>query len=374
MENDYYRTLSERLTSCRSRLMERQKEIAPILQRESLSLAGFGNKGRPLALYLRDKLEKRVTVYDATPRGRAAAAAAGFDVYESAEEVDDSHAVILSATQHQSEQATQFPRNHVFHEEAGYFFNVPFVFNYSQDFSSWILDNWDDVLGFVAGLPVQPRDALASILAFRLSLDPEELDGARRPVSGMWFDIPSEFKHRAYRCFLDVGAFDGDTLQAGVEWKFGFTKAIAIEANSDFRDKILGRSKLFSEGLEVVPFAAWSKTCRLTATEDFSGMVTVTESESGPISARALDDVVSGDVDFLKIDIEGAEASALAGARDILARGTDLAIAAYHRPGDIMDLYNFVAENLGSFDSYNMYVAHYSGCLDDTILYFLADR
>jgi hypothetical protein len=215
---------------------------------------------------------------------------------------------------------------------------------------------------------------LAAILAFRLSLDPKELLGVRRPVTGMWFDIPSESKRRRYDCFLDVGAFDGDTLEAGIKWNLGFTKAIAIEANPELQAKVLERSHLYPGGLDVVPFAAWSKTTRLTATEDFSGMVTVSESENGPISAKALDEVVSSGVDFMKIDIEGAEASALAGAKSILAKGTDLALASYHRPEDILNLYNFVAENMDDFSNYTLHVAHYSQCLDDTILYFLADR
>lgn len=369
-----FHSLSEKLASSHQRLLERQRSLEPVLNRQRVTLAGYGNKGRPLARYLRDVVGKSITVFDVSPDSRAAAEKDGFSVYNSREMVNPEDAVVLSATQHQTEQAAQFPVNHVFHEEAGYFFNAPFLSNRVPDFPRWILDNWNDVVEFTVGLPSPAREAMESILHFRLSLDPAELAGARKPVADMWFDIPAEFRNRPYSCFLDVGAFDGDTIEDAAARNFGFTKSIAIEANPDFEDHIVARSHLYSDGIKVVPCAAWHKSCRLEATHYVNGMMSVKESETGSIKAEPLDDVVTDQVDFLKMDIEGAEAAALTGAKKILAEGTDLAIAVYHRPEDILSIYSIVAESLKGFDEHKFYVGHYSGCLDDTIYYFLRDR
>lgn len=371
MTSDSAQQMRADLEFCSRRLIERQAEIAPGLDRSTVTIAGFGNKGRPLAFYLRDVIGKKVTVYDASPAGRASAREAGFDVYGEVAEVDKSNSVILSACQHQLEQASQFPANGVFYEEAGFFFNLPYHFNFLQDFPKWIQDNLTDIVEFVSKLPRNAQDTLMSVLRFRLSLDPAQLTAFRRPVAGMWFDVPQESHRRTYTCFLDVGAYDGDTLDAAASSGLGFTKAIAVEANERFKEAIMARSALYSEGVEYVPSAAWSKACRLNVTEHFDGMVTVSESTTGQIPARALDEIVDGPISFLKMDIEGAEGQALNGSKEILSRGTDLAIAAYHRPEDLLAIYKLVAESLDSFDSCDFRVAHYSDCIDDTIYYFL---
>jgi hypothetical protein len=77
-------------------------------------------------------------------------------------------------------------------------------------------------------------------------------------------------------------------------------------------------------------------------------------------------------VDFLKMDIEGAESRALMGSRCILEQyHPDLAIAAYHRPQDFVQLFEQLG-TCGYHDKcYSWHVGHYSDCIDDSIFYVL---
>ena len=71
------------------------------------------------------------------------------------------------------------------------------------------------------------------------------------------------------------------------------------------------------------------------------------------------------------MDIEGAEVPALKGSLRTLETGPDLAIAAYHRPDDLVQLPAFL-EKAGSTEArFALHVAHYSDCFHDTILYYV---
>jgi FkbM family methyltransferase len=89
------------------------------------------------------------------------------------------------------------------------------------------------------------------------------------------------------------------------------------------------------------------------------------------VTTETIDDLVDGGelerVDLLKLDIEGAEAQALAGARRTLERFKPrLAIAAYHQFDDMWKL----AKQLDVLDlGYQFAMAHYTPHNEETVLY-----
>lgn len=74
-------------------------------------------------------------------------------------------------------------------------------------------------------------------------------------------------------------------------------------------------------------------------------------------------------LDFVKMDIEGAEMNALAGARRTIETfRPKLAICVYHKPEDLDVIPRYIA----SLDaSYRFYLRHYSGSLLESVLYCL---
>lgn len=72
-------------------------------------------------------------------------------------------------------------------------------------------------------------------------------------------------------------------------------------------------------------------------------------------------------VDYIKMDIEGSELDALSGAHEtIMAHQPKLAVCVYHRPSDLWDLPNRVAER---YPFYDLYLQHYSLHLEETVMY-----
>jgi len=89
------------------------------------------------------------------------------------------------------------------------------------------------------------------------------------------------------------------------------------------------------------------------------------------VATRALDSLVrTGEVeavDFIKLDIEGAELAALHGAEECLRRfRPKLAISLYHRPSDFFSIPLFLRSRLPDYD---FYLDHYSIHSEETVLY-----
>jgi len=89
------------------------------------------------------------------------------------------------------------------------------------------------------------------------------------------------------------------------------------------------------------------------------------------VPLRALDSLIIGGeiprIDFLKLDIEGAEMSALRGAIGSIRKfRPKLAISLYHKPSDIFEIPLYIAKE---FPFYSMYIDHYTIHNEETVLY-----
>ena len=137
-------------------------------------------------------------------------------------------------------------------------------------------------------------------------------------------------------CFIDCGAYNGDTLTDFADWTNGrFRSAWAFEADP-----------VNFEALEHTVAADGRLSGRVCARREAvgarcskarfagSGLPGAAISESGDIEVDCvrLDDALAGEVPtYIKMDIEGAELDALQGASGILERNCPLlAICVYH--------------------------------------------
>lgn len=136
--------------------------------------------------------------------------------------------------------------------------------------------------------------------------------------------------------FVDCGAYDGDTLVGLAEWTGGtFRQAIAFEADPrNFvrlerqiaaDQRLCGRTRAISAAV-----GGARRRLRFAAT----GMGNAGLSDDGNIEVDCvpLDEALEADLPtFIKMDIEGAEVDALAGATKVISRARPvLAICAYH--------------------------------------------
>jgi FkbM family methyltransferase len=203
--------------------------------------------------------------------------------------------------------------------------------------------------------------------------------------------IVQTFLVEQYRCpgALDIAARPGDVVIDGGACLGDTSLYFAQLAGEDGRVVAVefepGNLELLSQNLALNPALAERVSVHRTALWDAAGERLAFRS-FGPASALVADGeettttetidglVARGDVDrvdFIKLDIEGAELQALRGARETLTRFRPrLAIAAYHKPDDLVLLPAFV-DSLGA--GYRFRLGHTTMHTEETVLFARAD-
>ncbi len=112
----------------------------------------------------------------------------------------------------------------------------------------------------------------------------------------------------------------------------------------------------------------WSEDTTLYFEENGNAASRITKEKTGTsIKTAALDHCIAGPVTFIKMDIEGAELEALKGSREIIQRYRPrLAISAYHKKEDLVELPLYIKELV---PEYKLYIRHYSNAGVETVLY-----
>lgn len=362
----------EKLHHADARWKQRKIALDLMVSQLPLLLFGFGDKGQMLAHHIQKHTQKELVVFDTSPQKRALAQSHGFKVVDAlTADVLSQSAVILGACQAQQAQMQNVGKNYIYYLEAACLLGAPHLENLALDFQDYVLAHASELFDVAKGLSPESQENMLAVLAFRLSLDPSDLQSTRKPANAMWLDMTAQSRRRPYDNFLDVGAFGGDTLRMFQD-AFACHRGVAVEANATLFDDIRRVGERYPKGIEILPIAAWSKRTRLNFEEvpGFAGMFKVAEDEQGALQAAPIDDFVSERIDVLKMDIEGAEAKALEGCIGLLKTWKpDLAIAAYHRPEDFVALYAQLGRYGYQEGDFAWHFAHYSDCLDDSIFY-----
>jgi len=358
------------LHHAQSRWKHRKIELDNMISRLPLLLFGYGGKGQALAQHIKNNTEIELVIFDASIEKRALAKSQGFKIIdELTNDVLSKMAVILGACQAQLEQKETVGHNYIYYQEAACLLGAAHLENLASDFQDYVLKHARELFQVVKWLSTESQENILAVLKFRLSLDPSDLHITRKPNRDMWLDVLTKSRKRPYDTFLDVGAFDGDTLRMFQD-SFSCLRGIAVEANAELFEDIRLVEKKYALGVNILPMAAWSKRTRLNFEEVRFGMIKVIEDENGGLQASAIDDFVSERIDVLKMDIEGAECKALEGCIELLNRWKpDLAIAAYHRPEDFVALFAQLGRYGYQKEDFKWNFAHYSDCIDDSIFY-----
>ena len=164
------------------------------------------------------------------------------------------------------------------------------------------------------------REEYLAQIRFRATLDgpmPPFLD----PATTYFPDNIVELKRD--EVFVDCGAFDGDSIRAFLRRSGGwFGGAIGIEADPEnagrLKSFIAGLPKAYAKHVRVVEAAVGAEkgtvTFQVTGTAE-STFVGSTQGRQIQVPCRPLDEILANDQpSYIKMDIEGAEPLALAGA------------------------------------------------------------
>lgn len=196
--------------------------------------------------------------------------------------------------------------------------------------------------------------------------DLASLDGFTERQDEQYFEDFLEYRS-GQEVFVDVGAYDGATTEEFIRRCPDYRAALVFEPearNAELAEARLSkfeRVKVIRKGL-----ASASGTALISADGSSSS---IGPSGGEEIELVRLDDYVDEPVTFVKMDIEGFEREALAGAGEVIRRyRPKLAIAVYHHAEDLWAIPELV---LSLEDSYELRLRHYTEGVVETVMFFL---
>lgn len=217
------------------------------------------------------------------------------------------------------------------------------------------LDVWDDDAS---------REEYLSQIRYRINLTEPSCEPL--PMADIYF--PPEQPFAKHECFVDCGAFDGDTIRAFQKRRtVAKDRIIAIEADPEnFRKLVVNEIKGSTHFVNAavsnvhggsIPFA-------YTGTAG-SGM---NEKVSTFAETVTLDRLLKAETPTrIKMDIEGSEPMALVGAAKTIKRCKPmLAICLYHAPEHLWTIPLYLKSIA---PDYRLYLRRYSEGCSETILY-----
>ena len=201
----------------------------------------------------------------------------------------------------------------------------------------------------------QSRKIFSFILQYKISGRMKYLEKAHDSIT----DIYSLLSPAAPRSAIDGGAYSGDTLREMREYLPTLTSAIAVEP--DRRTfKRLSRYVSTVENFAVQTYnaALWSEMGEgnFASSANRNSTVSATasyEHREDSVPLITIDSIATEKVDYIKYDVEGAEAEALAGSLSTIKKySPTLRIAIYHRSRDVFSIINYMRENTEGYDFY----------------------
>lgn len=188
--------------------------------------------------------------------------------------------------------------------------------------------------------------------------------------TGSEYFIEDFFEKEDEEIFVDGGGYDGDTIEEFIDWTKGRYKRIySFEPQKDKAEKIRqklwkygGKVKLFEKGL----YENCTELDFCDGDELLSGRIGGTDTHR-KIQTVNLDSVIEKKVTFIKMDIEGAELSALKGAAKMIQKyRPKMAICIYHKPEDLWEIPKYIDTLV---PEYKFYIRHFGWRYTGTILY-----
>ncbi len=191
--------------------------------------------------------------------------------------------------------------------------------------------------------------------------------------------FPTDIIHLTQKeCFVDCGAYTGDTIEEFLNLTQKNYKRIVAFDPDPYNFSVLKAKKFpnctcIKSGVwnkeDTLTFYTGNSLCsKLEQAQVSRGLYSVQESIQ--VHVVAIDSCPEcAEMTFLKMDIEGAELNALKGAEKTIRKNRPtLAICIYHSDQDMIDIPEWI---LSLKLDYKLYVRHYSFGLypDETVLY-----
>jgi FkbM family methyltransferase len=156
--------------------------------------------------------------------------------------------------------------------------------------------------------------------------------------------------------FVDGGAYDGDTLRGLSEQRCGFDAVAAFEPDPRNFAKLAANvwAGTFGQEVALFPCGLGARTDQVRFRSQGLSSSSISPDGDAIIQILAFDECMPRfRPNYVKLDIEGAEASALKGmARTIQSSRPALAVCVYHKPADLWEIPMLIDELLPESNFY----------------------
>ncbi len=199
------------------------------------------------------------------------------------------------------------------------------------------------------------RKSFIDVLNFKVSGKVEYLFNCQKEKS----EIYSEYlKLTNDESFMDLGAYDGDTVREFLQATGGeYDKIIAVEADEKNYKKLREKTRDTAR-IKTYNLAVWDKKETLFFEKKKGRNSKLSSAGKVEVQADSVDNILDGEkITVLKMDIEGSEEKALCGAeKTIKTHKPKLYVCAYHRNEDMFRLPIKINELCGD---YKIYFCHH---------------
>lgn len=218
-----------------------------------------------------------------------------------------------------------------------YFPDVPVVGGdlFTREYIEQHDEEFDKVYSLLAD--EESKKSFVNILNFKVSGKTQYLFSCEKEKAKVYSEY---LKLGSDEIFMDLGAYDGDTIREFVEaTKNQFRKIYAVEADEKNFKKLTEKT-LQIEKIERYKLAAWNKRETLFFEKKKGRNSKLSFSGKVEVCADSVDNILDGrEITLLKMDIEGSEEKAICGAeKTIRCFKPKLYVCAYHRNSDMFRL------------------------------------
>lgn len=209
------------------------------------------------------------------------------------------------------------------------------------------------------------RQTFRRLVSFRFSCDLDVMGEFSDRQDEQYFE-PFLNLRRSGETFADVGSFDGQTTLEFIKRCPDHGAAYVLEPDPlNFR--------VCEQRLAGLPNIRMWRIGASDAKGEASFAIGGSKSgisPGGPVTIKLdrLDDLLPSDPTFIKMDIEGAELAAIAGATRIIRQRPRMAVCAYHKPGDF---WRIPEQILAISPGFDVYMRHYTESIYETVIFFV---
>lgn len=212
------------------------------------------------------------------------------------------------------------------------------------------------------------RDVLERLVNYRISRDIKYLAGLEE--KNQYFPPKDEISllRGEDDVFLDLGAYDGDSLRGFIHYaEDRYKKIIAVEASRKNYEMLVKNTEK-NPRIQCINIGVYKEKTQLNFDVSEAKNSFVSGGGTTVLDVDSVDNLLQGaSVTIVKMDIEGAEYDAILGMRKTLEQHPVLMVSIYHMVEDLYRLQLLIESMCPNV--YDYYIRHYSPTVIETVLY-----